>query len=76
MKELYVCGLIEEYKRLNELSLTEKGRIIDYNIFPTPKQKALIENYWASKSRENHEKEESAREVEAKEINTEEKAES
>lgn len=76
MKELYVCGLIEEYKRLKELSLTEKGRIMDYNIFPTPEQQALIENYWESKSRENHEKEESAREVEVKEINTEEKAES
>ena len=56
IKELYLCGLIENYKRGDDISLTEAGRIMDYGTFPTGEQKEIIEKYWSEKRAEREEK--------------------
>ena len=56
IKELYVCGLIDNYKRGDDISLTEAGRIMDYGSFPTNEQKEIIEKYWSEKRAEREEK--------------------
>ena len=52
VKELYVCGLIDKYRRGEDISLTEAGRAIDYNLFPTEEQMKSIDEYWDEKRRD------------------------
>ena len=54
--ELFVCGLIEKYKRGDDISLTEKGRNTNYNLFPSNENQQLIDKYWDDKKKANKEK--------------------
>lgn len=56
IKELYVCGLIEKYRRGEDISLTELGRAIDFSSFPTSEQMEVIEKYWDDKRQAREEK--------------------
>lgn len=49
LKELYVCKYIEQYNRASDIVLTEKGRKIDYKLYPTQEDQQTIDNYWANK---------------------------
>ncbi|WP_125588116.1 restriction endonuclease [Companilactobacillus jidongensis] len=49
LKELVVTGYIEEYKRGQDIVLTEKGRSNDHSNFPNKKESQQIRDYWDEK---------------------------
>lgn len=53
LKELYVCNYIEEYNRASDIALTEKGRKIDFQLYPKQEDQQVIDNYWANKHTDN-----------------------
>ena len=56
IKELFICGLVDNYRRGEDISLTELGRAIEYNSFPTPEQMIVIDKYWDGKRQDRKEK--------------------
>lgn len=56
VKNLFVSGLIESYKRGDDLTLTEAGRAFNYKEFPNKDQQAKIDAYWESKHKERDER--------------------
>lgn len=50
---LRTCGLIKEYKRNEDISLTEKGKNVDLTLFPSAEEKALMEQYWLDNSNDS-----------------------
>ena len=50
---LRTCGLIKEYKRNEDISLTEKGKNVDLTFFPSAEEKALMEQYWLDNSNDS-----------------------
>ncbi len=56
LKELLVCGYIEEYNRASDITLTEKGRKIDFELYPKQDDQKNIDNYWANKHTDNKSK--------------------
>ncbi len=55
IRGMYFTGIVEEYKRGGDIVLTEKGRSIDYNLYPTKEDEENITNGWR-KAIENKEK--------------------
>lgn len=65
IKNLFVCGLVENYKRGGDIVLTEAGRAIDYSKFPNDEQNKKMSEYWESKTKEREErKKENTEEIE------------
>lgn len=52
LKELFICGYIEEYNRISDIVLTEKGRKLDPESYPNREDKQIIEKYWTDKHNE------------------------
>lgn len=52
IKNLFVCGYIEEYSRKQDIVLTEKGRSANYSSFPTAEDEEKMKQYWDNKKKE------------------------
>ena len=53
---LRTCGLIQEYKRGEDIVLTEEGRIRDWSQYPTDEDHAKRTVYWDKKNQEREER--------------------
>ncbi len=49
---LHTCGYIEDYKRGDDITLTELGRIVNYDSFPNSEDQEEIDNYWEKKKQD------------------------
>lgn len=49
LRELVITGYIEQYKRGQDIVLTEKGRSNNHSNFPNGKESQQIKNYWNEK---------------------------
>lgn len=54
LTELFVLGYIEKYNRTTEIVLTEKGRKVNYNIYPTNSEVSELESFWSKMKQDNH----------------------
>lgn len=53
---LHTCGYIQDYERGGDITLTETGRILDYNTFPDSDDRAKIDAYWEKKNQDRADK--------------------
>lgn len=54
--ELRVCDYIEDYGRGGDITLTELGRVADYNLFPNNEEKEKTISYWDKKHKDRYER--------------------
>ncbi len=64
IKELLLCGYVENYSRGDDIALTEKGRATDYKLFPNKEEEQFLDNYWKNKAKNSN-----TRNVQDKDIN-------
>lgn len=53
---LRTCEFVEEYSRLGDITLSEKGRIADWEKFPSDEEQKEIDLYWERKNKERSKK--------------------
>lgn len=56
VKELALTGYIEAPRRGQDITLTEKGRTVDYSHFPSKVEQKTIEEYWSRKNDQHNSK--------------------
>ena len=53
LTNLRTCGYIEDYVRRKDITLTELGRITDYQKFPSNEDREAIKRYWKKRIQEH-----------------------
>lgn len=53
LQELSYLGYIENYSRKGDIVLTEKGRLINIDLYPNKKEQEQIRKFWAAKHSNN-----------------------
>lgn len=53
IQELLSLGYIESYSRKGDIVLTEKGRLVNIDLYPNKKEQEQIKKFWATKHSNN-----------------------